>query len=73
MEIGDVRFISVTEDMDIADSPLMGAHGYCTQEMVHLFLLGNNSSLLHKDMFLVFTNTRCSNYRNLYIFRKSYL
>ena len=26
--------------MDINDCPLMGAHGYCSQEMVHLFLLG---------------------------------
>ena len=26
--------------MDITDCPLMGAHGYCSQEMVHLFLLG---------------------------------
>ena len=26
--------------MDTTDCPLMGAHGYCSQEMVHLFLLG---------------------------------
>ena len=30
--------------MDIDDSALMGAHGYCSQEMVHLLLLGTATS-----------------------------
>ena len=30
----------LVDDMDTLDCPLMGAHGYCSQEMVHLFLLG---------------------------------
>ena len=33
-------FFAFADDMDINDCPLMGAHGYCSQEMVHLFLLG---------------------------------
>jgi hypothetical protein len=32
------------EDMDIIDCPLMGAHGYCSQEMVHLLLFGKATS-----------------------------
>lgn len=31
---------NVTNDMDSADLPLMGAHGYCSQEMVNLMLTG---------------------------------
>ena len=30
----------LVDDMDTLDCPLMGAPGYCSQEMVHLFLLG---------------------------------
>ena len=30
--------------MDTSDSPLMGAHGYCSQEMVHLLLVGKATS-----------------------------
>ena len=26
----------ISDDMDTDDCPLMGAHGYCSQEMVHL-------------------------------------
>ena len=35
-----IFFFAFADDMDINDCPLMGAHGYCSQEMVHLFLLG---------------------------------
>ena len=28
------------DDMDIESSPLIGAHGYCSQEMVNLLLTG---------------------------------
>ena len=35
---------SVTDDMDMEDCPLMGAHGYCSQEMVHLCLIGKATS-----------------------------
>jgi hypothetical protein len=31
-------------DMDSAEVPLMGAHGYCSQEMVNLFLTGKATS-----------------------------
>ena len=30
--------------MDTNDCPLMGAHGYCSQEMVHLMLVGKATS-----------------------------
>lgn len=34
------HLLTFAEDMDMSDCPLMGAHGYCSQEMVHLLLLG---------------------------------
>ena len=33
-----------SDDMDMKDCPLMGAHGYCSQEMVHLLLFGEATS-----------------------------
>ena len=33
-------FGNVRDDMDSCDLPLMGAHGYCSQEMVNLLLVG---------------------------------
>ena len=33
-------FGNIREDMDSSDLPLMGAHGYCSQEMVNLLLTG---------------------------------
>ena len=35
-----IAFLLLLGDMDTADCPLMGAHGYCSQEMVHLLLFG---------------------------------
>ena len=45
MRAGDtIKMYSVTDDMDMEDCPLMGAHGYCSQEMVHLCLIGKATS-----------------------------
>jgi hypothetical protein len=33
-------FANLSRDMDSSDTPLMGAHGYCTQELVNLLLTG---------------------------------
>ncbi|TRY77449.1 hypothetical protein TCAL_08015 [Tigriopus californicus] len=33
-------FANIRDDMDSPDLPLMAAHGYCSQEMVNLFLVG---------------------------------
>jgi len=34
----------IKDDMDTDDCPLMGAHGYCSQEMVHLLQVGKATS-----------------------------
>ncbi|KAL4222611.1 hypothetical protein ACF0H5_018652 [Mactra antiquata] len=41
---------SVKEDMDEPTNKLMGQHGYCTQEMVNLFLSGRASSNVFNDV-----------------------
>ena len=39
--------------MDSAEAPLMGAHGYCSQEMVNLLLTGKaTSNVFDKDVVL---------------------
>ncbi|KAI0239281.1 putative ubiquitin carboxyl-terminal hydrolase MINDY-4 [Lamellibrachia satsuma] len=40
----------VKSDMDEPSSKLMGAHGYCTQEMVNLFLTGKARSNVFNDV-----------------------
>ncbi|KAM6963058.1 LOW QUALITY PROTEIN: putative ubiquitin carboxyl-terminal hydrolase MINDY-4 [Aplochiton taeniatus] len=43
----------VREDMDVPTSTLIGAHGYCTQELVHLLLCGRAvSNVFDNDMEL---------------------
>jgi hypothetical protein len=36
--------IFAEEDMDSSEVPMMGAHGYCSQEMVNLLLTGSATS-----------------------------
>ena len=44
---------NVRADMDSAETPLMGAHGYCSQEMVNLLLTGKaTSNVFDKDVVL---------------------
>lgn len=31
-------------EIDMAESPLIGNHGHCTQELVNLFITGTSSS-----------------------------
>jgi len=33
-------FFRVQEDMDFPNSPLLGQHGYCSQELINLLLFG---------------------------------
>ncbi|XP_053394221.1 probable ubiquitin carboxyl-terminal hydrolase MINDY-4 isoform X2 [Mercenaria mercenaria] len=40
----------VKEDMDVPTNKLMGAHGYCTQEMVNLYLSGRAVSNVFNDV-----------------------
>ena len=42
-------FGNVREDMDSGDLPLMAAHGYCSQEMVNLLLVGKAASNTFDD------------------------
>ncbi|KAK0155215.1 putative ubiquitin carboxyl-terminal hydrolase MINDY-4 [Merluccius polli] len=39
----------VREDMDVSSNTLIGAHGYCTQELVNLFLCGQAVSNVFDD------------------------
>ena len=44
---------TVRADMDSPETPLMGAHGYCSQEMVNLLLTGRAASnVFDKDVVL---------------------
>ena len=44
---------TVKSDMDSPEIPLMGAHGYCSQEMVNLLLTGRaTSNVFDKDVVL---------------------
>ncbi|XP_052245400.1 probable ubiquitin carboxyl-terminal hydrolase MINDY-4 isoform X2 [Dreissena polymorpha] len=40
----------VKDDMDVPTNALMGAHGYCTQEMVNLYLSGRAVSNVFNDV-----------------------
>lgn len=40
----------VKDDMDVPTSKLMGAHGYCTQEMVNLYISGRAVSNVFNDV-----------------------
>ncbi|XP_060606069.1 probable ubiquitin carboxyl-terminal hydrolase MINDY-4 [Ruditapes philippinarum] len=40
----------VKDDMDVPTNKLMGAHGYCTQEMVNLFISGRAVSNVFNDV-----------------------
>ena len=42
-------FGNVREDMDSGDLPLMAGHGYCSQEMVNLLLVGKAASNTFDD------------------------
>ncbi|XP_052812235.1 probable ubiquitin carboxyl-terminal hydrolase MINDY-4 [Mya arenaria] len=44
------RVEGVKEDMDVPTNKLMGAHGYCTQEMVNLYLSGRAVSNVFNDV-----------------------
>lgn len=40
----------IIEDMDVAENNMVGAHGYCTQEMVNLILTGKAVSNVFNDV-----------------------
>ena len=40
---------NIKQDMDEPENKLMGRHGYCTQEMVNLILVGTATSNVHDD------------------------
>lgn len=41
---------NVTRDMDSPDLPLIGAHGYCSQELVNLLLTGRQDKLSEANL-----------------------